>query len=446
MRRHPLVVFNGAVFFVGNDGLGEQIFLSDGTPDVTLMVFAGQMVEPSQLVVTPQWIYFVGKFNQSASNYTLWRTNGFTGGTMEIPNSEGSGGGQYAELVALGSEVYFTHDNGDGCLYKSSGSGVTQVKCIKQTVLAYLENLTAVGDKLYFAGSTSYSSDYEPYISDGTAAGTVQIREISTSGGSDPKWFTAFKNSVYFVAGRKLWVTQGTSATTLQVNDITVSYAQNDRSGFLATPDFLYFPGDDGATGTDQELWKTDGTTAGTTQVKELASFGAGNPQEWALANGKVYFQANNGEGEELWVTNGTEAGTTKLTNLNPDINGGSRPRKLVQIGQKLYFIANSPATGAEWFSLDLPVSVLDLARLELDLTVQPNPTTNYLHIRIAQADAQASYALAVYSSDGVRVHQSLVTGIEHGIAVEAWPQGVYRIVIRDAAGRLGSMSFVKAE
>ena len=82
--------------------------------------------------------------------------------------------------------------------------------------------------------------------------------------------------------GRELWRTDGTAAGTVIVKDVMPGNGSSYPDQMTAMNDILYFVDADGVTGTEQsgaELWRSDGTTAGTYVVKDLVSFVLANPQ-----------------------------------------------------------------------------------------------------------------------------------------------------------------------
>src|SRR5262249_54875273 len=96
--------------------------------------------------------------------------------------------------------------------------------------------------------------------------------------GSHPAPFVApaqwiqFNGSVYFAAndqppgyvdaGTELWKTDGTAAGTVKVKEIYPGFYGANLSGLTISNGVLFFSADDGIHG--RELWKTDGTSAGT--------------------------------------------------------------------------------------------------------------------------------------------------------------------------------------
>jgi ELWxxDGT repeat protein len=75
---------------------------------------------------------------------------------------------------------------------------------------------------------------------------------------------------------------------------------------------------------------------------------------EWVAVGDTVYFPADDqyGYGRELWKTDGTAAGTVQVADIIPG-PGGSDPRELTAVGDKVYFNAHDGAwlgpVGVRW-------------------------------------------------------------------------------------------------
>ena len=120
-------------------------------------------------------------------------------------------------------------------------------------------------------------------------------------------------STLYFAAndgtnGNELWKSDGTASGTVMVKDINAS---GDSSPYSHTPigNTLYFEADDGTNG--YELWKSDGTASGTEMVVNIRP-GNTNELQYHFYNGivginnSVYFTANDGtNGYELWTLSG---------------------------------------------------------------------------------------------------------------------------------------------
>lgn len=236
--------------------------------------------------------------------------------------------------------------------------------------------MAALGGKLIFGGSAD-ATGYEPWVSDGTAAGTFILKDIAPgpsfgqSGpylrGGDRVFFNAYNAG----AVSEVWVTDGTVAGTQKVST-TVSNAvvrwffngnlifstsggglyRTNAAGAQATINAqvnvgtilgeaggrLYFYGQGGA-GQSNSLWYTDGNTATSvidpdpSRDFEQATPGAG------LGAQLVYGQSSEFESDQLWVTNGTPAGTHRVgASINP--SGGADLDNFLLLNGQAYFTA----------------------------------------------------------------------------------------------------------
>ena len=204
------------------------------------------------------------------------------------------------------------------------------------------------GDKLYmgaYAGGNS-AAGTEPYVFSSATKAMTLLRDINPGSGegSHPYGFTALGSKHLFYAntstfGYELWITDGTAAGTVIVKDIFPGVAGSAPSDITTNGSKAYFCAEN-ATG-NKELWVTNGTTAGTIKLKEInpSSTVGSIPQELTVNNGNVYFTADDGtNGRELWVSNGTAAGTTMLKDIFP--SGSSGPNNLVVCNGLIWFFA----------------------------------------------------------------------------------------------------------
>lgn len=205
-------------------------------------------------------------------------------------------------------------------------------------------SLTPVGDRIFFFADDGWHG-LEVWTSDGTAAGTHLVKDISPGSAGSPESFpmTALGNRVVFIAADAfisfgLWISDGTAAGThLLAANINPAYVSNPS---LATVgDVVYFAGHDTLHG--RELWVTDGTATGTRLVADI--FPGSNDSAigpFTRLGDTVFFRANDGvHGLELWGSDGTAAGTAMVK----DIQGGAGsglPHGMTAVGDTLFFIA----------------------------------------------------------------------------------------------------------
>ncbi len=199
-------------------------------------------IMPGRSGSAPEWLtgidgtlYFTAKDREHG--YELWRSDGTAIGTVMVKDIRaGPRGSEPYNLAALGGTLYFQANDGIGFgyeLWKSDGTeaGTTMVKDIVPGMRgSYPSWLTASGRTLYF---TVYNEAYgeELWKSDGTEAGTVLVKDIwpgsdgTSPNGSHPEYLVDVSGTLYFTAhdgvnGGELWKSDGTAAGTVMVKDI----------------------------------------------------------------------------------------------------------------------------------------------------------------------------------------------------------------------------------
>ena len=152
------------------------------------------------------------------------------------------------------------------------------------------------------------------------------------------------------VLGRELWRSDGTAAGTVLVKDVNPGVA----SGLLdlfpnllmeTSNGLLFFTGVDTSGG--RELWRSDGTEDGTYRVKDIYPGAANsNPRELFDCGSSVLFRTNDGvTGEELWTSDGSSVGTIRLIDINPGA-GSASPQYLTNVSKTVFFSALEPSSG----------------------------------------------------------------------------------------------------
>jgi ELWxxDGT repeat protein len=281
-------------------------------------------------------------------------------------------------FAAFDGDFYFAADDGthDAELWKSDGTeaGTTMVKDIDTSGASDPHDLVVLGDSLYF-GAYSGGSD-NLWKTDGTESGTVMV-DSNSHEGVDPEEITVFDGKLYFEAtddthGYELWTSDGTEAGTTMVKDINTSGPSDPR--YLTVFDGkLYFQAtdgtDDGGDHHGNELWKSNGTSSGTTMVKDINSGGDSSPQYLTAFGDSLYFSAIDANGRELWKSNGTSSGTTMVADINPGSGDGS-PEGFTVGGHTLFFSADDGAHGAE------PWKFGDFSPPETSIDSGPSGTT----------------------------------------------------------------------
>lgn len=218
--------------------------------------------------------------------------------------------------------------------------------------------MTRLGSLVLFS-AFDQNFDQELWRSDGTAAGTVRVVNLRTLGSSSPNRLTACNGSVFFGAsgdtGSGLWKTDGTAAGTVLLASISVSTGRST----MACVNNVLFVGAYHAT-YGAELWRSDGSVGGTMLVSDIVpGVSDSSPTELVEFLGQLYFSAANG----LWRSDGTASGTTLVS------APGGPPSGLTANGATLYFSAVAAGFGSEpWKSDGTPAGTMMIK----DLNTQP--------------------------------------------------------------------------
>lgn len=465
----PQVVgFGGKAWFVADDGAhGRELWKSDGTPSGTVIAAdlapGAASSEPHRLVATAQRLYFdaehptVGQelFSTDggdpslvadlapgpASSFPrllaplagelyfiarrdgvdgLWRTDGSTAGTVLVRDvwaeaDEDFGWASLWPATAAGGQLFFAAGSGAGDsteLWRTDGTtdGTRLVKDIWPGAESALFPLftfarpVEIDDRLLFFAAHP-EIGWEPWISDGSEAGTSPVRDIFITPSSQAPFLGldfAFPidadGRLYFRAttgdrANELWTSRGTPQSTRRVEGLSAQdggrsyswpvgwsgrrlvFAAHDAGGTEiwstdsegATASFLsavewsngfgtsfagraYFHAEDDS---GHRLWGSDGSPEITGPLIDEADFTASWLLSFAEVAARLYFRAGTAAaGDELWSTDGTPEGTSLVRDLRPGPASGE-PQHFTASGDRLFFSAHLPETGQELWTSD---------------------------------------------------------------------------------------------
>jgi ELWxxDGT repeat protein len=360
--------FKGEVYFRANDGSsGDELWKTNGTRAGTVMVKdinpGCESSSPDYLAVAGDLLFFRARTVEFG--YELWVTDGTSGGTRMVkdirPGTSGDGRGldSYPEsIVALGNQVVFsasdTNDNTEPWVSDGTAEGTYQIKDIQEGDQgSYPYNLVSAGNLVFF-GARSSSNDAELWKTDGTEAGTVRVKDIVPgTQGSWPESLVVIDGILYFSAAsqhhsnwdyrdRELWRSDGTDEGTYQITDIAPGSGSSDPYYMTSYKGEVYFRARDYSW--NYELWKSNGQPGGYSRVKDIRPGSTGSyPQNLRVVGETLVFMADDGtHGYELWASDGSEAGTSLLKDINPGPNGSSGWSMVAGGGGGvLYFTAN---------------------------------------------------------------------------------------------------------
>lgn len=427
-----LAELRGKLYFPGSGTRPDQtaLWTSDGTPRGTRLV---KNVSPFSLRSIGSALVFFGP----GPGLSLWRSDGTANGTAQISKIvHGPGELTLLEVRALAGRSYFTtRSPGQGDeLWASDG---TRVGTRRLTNFAkdrafqageeplFLPTLTA-GSRVVFAADDGVHGA-EPWVTDGTPAGTRLLRDLCLGPcGSRPFQRATLGSRLIFAAstsahGQEPWVTDGTPAGTRILRDICRGTCSSSTYGMVKLGGGLLFGAKDSRYGF--QLWKTNGTPRGTVrlttfpqEVSAVARIGA------AIPGGVLYSASSQEHGLELWRTDGTAAGTGMVLDLVDRDNGGSKPRDLMALGDRLLFLANDGLHGRELWTSD---GTAEGTRLVRDTPPYPTGSDRTDITRsvtaggVAYLAGETSEGSGLWRSDGTEAGTYHLT--PEGIVLETW-------------------------
>jgi ELWxxDGT repeat protein len=189
------------------------------------------------------------------------------------------------------------------------------------------------------------------------------VKDINTGvGNSSPVMLASLSRGLVFAAstptyGAEIWVSDGTATGTMMLKDIRPGFSSSfNQINTFVSGDMLYMVLMDSTTTNANNLWRTDGTSQGTIKMMTFS-------QSWQVpnatlnqmsgVNGKCIFVYGDNNNKELWVCDGTAAGTRLLKDIKPGTNVGSNPYNLVAMGDFVYFFADDGVHGYELWRTD---------------------------------------------------------------------------------------------
>jgi ELWxxDGT repeat protein len=175
------ILYNGNLVFEGDDDVnGDELWISDGTEEGTVMVLdinpGGENSDPDDFAIYNGEVYFKAEVDADA-NEELWKTDGTAAGTVMVAAPNPGGDGEVAELfVANGLLMFAANDGTNGIeLWAYDGTTAAMVKDINPVGDSDPESFVALDGKVYFAADGDDDGDAELWVTDGTAEGTQLV-------------------------------------------------------------------------------------------------------------------------------------------------------------------------------------------------------------------------------------------------------------------------------
>ncbi len=412
---------DGRWVFSANDGVhGQELWITDGTPEGTTLFL--DVVPGSEGIKGWSGMSNLGDgrfiiwIDTATYGSEPWITDGTPAGTHLLkdlsPGISSSMISGWSPFTQIAPNLYIMGihmDSTGGELWVTDGttSGTKMLKdfypgtIMGNQITGLLEFCGVVNGKMVLVARTA-TQGQELWVTDGTAAGTVILRDIVSGaggGGPDSLFLSPDKSFLLFtaqdaVAGREIWRTDGTTNGTYRLGDINPGPSESRPGQFAKLPDGKWvFDAEDSIRG--RELWVTDGVSV--SLLKDI-NIGAESsaPIGLRLFNGKVFFAATSAEyGQALWTTDGTTDGTVLFKDINDQL-ATIEYSVLNEFYGRLYFVANDGIHGKELWSTD---GTTTGTKLEFDSN--PGAGSMLTYIQQMQAINGAVYFLTSTPMEG---------------------------------------------
>ena len=284
--------------------------------------------------------------NDFINGYELWRTDGTTANTNLFkdftPSNVNQGNTRFGFLTLFKGYLYMQVNGGD--IWRTDGIQLTLFKSF--TSSSYTPgSFIVIGDYLYFAASEYVNGNYlgyELYKTDGVTTTMVKDIDSRIGAGSYPEKFCNVNGTLFFTAyevtnGTQLWKSDGTATGTVMVKNIDINGNYTSFSEMISSNGLIYF-----MTNSYRKLWRSDGTASGTFLLYDFGTNFMGGYTFYNMIDykNKIYFRGFEYQGDgELWESDGSVAGTKLTKNISPYYD--SHPEAFKEVNGVMYFSAN---------------------------------------------------------------------------------------------------------
>lgn len=349
------VKLNNKIYFLAQQNSSYyQLWVTDGTTTGTIkLTDLSSNFEINELVVAENRIFFY-------QNNELWVYDTIANSLQLLKTFEYSGN---VKLYSFNNAIFLAANDGihGKEIWKSDGTpaGTILLKDITPNSGGSISNdfkIIEFNNKFYFIANLP--TGYELYESDGTTLGTISVKPVNVQeldGAATDNYFV-FRGFDPSGSGVEPWVSNGTAAGTQLLKDlipgVTSSMAMNK---FIRFNNKIYFESNTNGTspGYGNYIWETDGTEAGTVLFN--------TPPDMKLygksSDGLYLFFTTPNTGVRYWITNGSSVLPYEITGLNMPYNNS-----FIDLNSKIYMAGTSQKNGGEIFSLDPFSKVVSIA------------------------------------------------------------------------------------
>lgn len=239
-----LTVVDDQVYFHAYDSAGRELWKSNGTAAGTQLVVdlnpQGAGADPRSLIQWNDSLYFIANDAQGAH---LWTTDGTASGTRIATEFDGGVPLAIAGIVASRLLLSVRESSQFTLPWALAEGSVTRLAA---PTLVSIDGVPSVHNGMaFFSGHSTGPalSDIEPWVTDGTLAGTRQVFDTHPGLLSYPTAFTDFHGITLFetnafTVGLRQWRTDGTEAGTRTIGEFSLGaerVAANQRLFYVAS-------------------------------------------------------------------------------------------------------------------------------------------------------------------------------------------------------------------
>jgi ELWxxDGT repeat protein len=321
-RGDAQVEINGVTFFTADTReFGNELWRTDGTGAgtyrLTEIAPGPQDSEIYSMTRIGNQILFLG--GHQTVRDTLWRSDGTVAGTQMVFNAAPGHGFSIPQITSFGDYAVYSTDGSSAELWRTDGTATGTARYFTLPNGERLDKISAVSGGHFFFSSYHFDRDsatniWSIWLSDGSAAGTLQLRTLDTGLSLSSREFTTANGRVFMLVSDELfnhsiWTSDGTAAGTLPIDELSGDSIPLSASQLTVVGDNLFFVGSSAAPG--RGLWAyniTDHSATSLTGEPDVIDYWYSSASvEFA---GALYFDHSG----ELWKSDGTREGTRSIS------------------------------------------------------------------------------------------------------------------------------------
>ncbi|HJX29772.1 MAG TPA: hypothetical protein VJ885_17860, partial [Thermoanaerobaculia bacterium] len=321
------VLPDGSFLFLCPEESGLSLWRADGTAAGTFNLLpAGRFMDSRELAIVGSTLFFSSYDDETGSE--LWVSHGNPGDARQVMDIEpGFLSSHPRGLTPFQGRLFFHAP----LLYVTNGTAAGTV----QLLPGINAGILGEHDGRLWLSVVDDSLNYALWSTDGTPQGTRH--EVDLPGSSGPARLFSAGNRMFLAETGALWISDGNAAGTRRIE--TEFFLGSDAEFALVGERLFCTIYLNGAI----TLWQSDGTDAGSGQVLGPNGQPITDPEDLTAFAGRLYFHRDGA----LWSTDGTPAGTVRIE------GGFSSPGELTVAGPRLFFRATDPVHGMELWALE---------------------------------------------------------------------------------------------